>query len=495
MNTQHVRTVRPRSWCEYEVDRCRENCPLEAADRKLQEAHRHWHDMLDNYQEPDDFRIPLNSAIQALRNVTFALQSRKSQIPHFDEWYATIQTEMRADEKLSWLVEARNTVVKRGDLATHSAATVSLVSNYYRETSLVDQDRRAAEAPLTPEPDTGPEKLLNVTPMRTWADIFLDIERLHLPLKVRADTAVVVERRWVADQFPDHELLALLAHCYGILQQVVLKAHDLMGLRAFEVQVPRGVGPQKVTQAVALMELPHGGRMPCMISTRLVRSARYRLVDGSPVDEFSFFRATPIDDPHLQGKLEQRYGPHPRYDSPEGELHPRPLVEWMAKVAISVLEAGEDHGWFVHLFRQNPLVDARILEAADSPAKHILAAEVADRVEALGADMVAMVGEAWMSPRTETPDGSFVPPGLHSQRRECVLVQAESDSGEAARALVFFETLSGEPPSRLVRISEPVMEDHYTDMFFEPTREVWRRKGARSRFGRGASFFKPPPEV
>lgn len=61
-------------------------CPLPATHRRLAEAHLLWHQTLDNYQDPDAFRANLNATIQALRNVTFAIQSEKHAIAIFDEW-------------------------------------------------------------------------------------------------------------------------------------------------------------------------------------------------------------------------------------------------------------------------------------------------------------------------------------------------------------------------------------------------------------------------
>ena len=58
-------------------------CPIPAAHRRLKEAHLLWHQTLDKYQEPDAFRANLNATIQALRNVTFALQAEKHSIPDF----------------------------------------------------------------------------------------------------------------------------------------------------------------------------------------------------------------------------------------------------------------------------------------------------------------------------------------------------------------------------------------------------------------------------
>ena len=96
------------------------NCSLLGVHNRLNEVHKFWHDMLLGYQNPENFRISLNAAIQALRNVTFLLQSNKSTISDFDEWYEKYRDVMKSDEILKWLHQARNIIVKQEDLELHS---------------------------------------------------------------------------------------------------------------------------------------------------------------------------------------------------------------------------------------------------------------------------------------------------------------------------------------------------------------------------------------
>lgn len=82
--------------------------------------------MYDNYHEPFAFRYELNAFIQALRNITFMLQSEKSRPPSFEDWYTTQQQKMRSDAHLRRFVGARNLIVKQSMLATASKAHVGL---------------------------------------------------------------------------------------------------------------------------------------------------------------------------------------------------------------------------------------------------------------------------------------------------------------------------------------------------------------------------------
>src|SRR5438105_4921591 len=83
------------------------NCPVPATHRRLAEAHLMWHQTLTNYQEPDIFRANLNATIQALRNITFALQNEHQSIPGFKEWYSDWQSRLKMDADAKWLHEAR----------------------------------------------------------------------------------------------------------------------------------------------------------------------------------------------------------------------------------------------------------------------------------------------------------------------------------------------------------------------------------------------------
>ena len=84
------------------------------------DCHVHWHASLDEYMEPQGFRLNLNALIQALRNVTFMLQKQKANLPDFIEWYPAWQESVKGDEVMSWVVRARNRIVKEADLELNS---------------------------------------------------------------------------------------------------------------------------------------------------------------------------------------------------------------------------------------------------------------------------------------------------------------------------------------------------------------------------------------
>src|SRR5260370_3751083 len=188
-----------------------EPSPVEAAYGRLREASHFWKQALASYDNSETFRANVNACIQALRNITWSMQSEKDHILGLDPWYAKWQKEMDADRTLRWLVKARNRIVKQADLKTESKARVFLILGYH-------------------EPPVG-EFL--VSPR-------LSAEAIARRLRESEDTPplvldrgmVAVERRWVGTNLPDREILHALAHCYRVLASSLEEACGLSGIRA-----------------------------------------------------------------------------------------------------------------------------------------------------------------------------------------------------------------------------------------------------------------------
>jgi hypothetical protein len=72
-------------------------------------------DQLGETQDAQRFRELFNAFLGALRAITDALQKDGAHLPGFDAWYAGKETEMRQDELLRYLHEARVADFHRGD--------------------------------------------------------------------------------------------------------------------------------------------------------------------------------------------------------------------------------------------------------------------------------------------------------------------------------------------------------------------------------------------
>lgn len=152
------------------------------ANRRLFDARTHWVRALESYSSPEDFRIEINACIQALRNVPFALQADKARIPNFDHWYRGWQLRMRADEKMRWSVEARNTIVKAKDLELHSKLQASIGGSY------LDGEV--------------PKLQTNFSPQITTTKILAEFKQRGMPPEFLQHAQLRIERRWVINGFP-----------------------------------------------------------------------------------------------------------------------------------------------------------------------------------------------------------------------------------------------------------------------------------------------------
>lgn len=160
------------------------------------------------YFEPDLFRLNVNNAIQTSRTVTFLIQKNKRDIRDFDHWYAANVLEpFSADGIMNWLKEARNHIEKEGDLEVNSECSMEAIFSYT---------------------DPGPRVSLKHDKM-----FFAGIKRLsrHMrdvfPTGIYRDSAIAIDRRWVATALPGIELIDALKHGYEKLRFVVdaLDAH------------------------------------------------------------------------------------------------------------------------------------------------------------------------------------------------------------------------------------------------------------------------------
>ena len=219
-------------------------CPFSGAHNRLNEVHKFWHDMLSEYQNPENFRISLNAAIQALRNITFLLQSSKSAITDFDQWYEKHRDLMKSDEILKWLHQARNIIVKQEDLKLHSIANARVRA--WDDVSRLE---------------------FQISPFITTEQIAKDLVRLHVvkaPKPITDHAILNVERRWVVNDLSKYELLDVIAHGYKFFENLISHAHQRVG---FDLEgCEAAYGPKHQNPFT-----------PCMSVTRDDRSANIKI--------------------------------------------------------------------------------------------------------------------------------------------------------------------------------------------------------------------------
>ena len=417
------------------------NCPIPNTHRRLEHAHRLWHQALDGYDDPDGFQANLNAAIEALRNVTFMLQGEKSQVPGFEKWYEQCRATMKADPVLAWLHDARTTVVHKADLETTSTASATIHTNLTLATVTV------ALPPLMPT-------------FLAAASLSVDLPEPFA--SNRRDLVMSVERRWSTLGLPGWELLDALAHAYGVLSAIVATAHQRAG-RSFETRDHQG-GVHKGP----------GGRLPCMITTTELRTVRVALKDGRPL--IPGRRTLTLDDADIP-QLERRYGPRPAPIPKHAD--PIQFAEAMVPIAKKVLQADRYHIWLMYI--RTPLGwTLRGIDAADRPEKYAILRRLANEVKKLQGDAIVEIAEAWMAPLANFRAGRL--PEEAEERKEVLVVSAATADGRFRS----YDTVFKRDSYGDIVLEETEVRETPVPTYLAPFCEIWGLPNPGSVDGGGA---------
>ena len=281
-----------------------------------------------------------------------------------------------------------------------------------------------------------------------------------IPDAVKRDTAVSIERRWIAEDLPDVEILDALAHAYGVLNLLLEDAHKQAGGETGHVWSD---GEHTL---VLPKNLLHAGRLPCMVTSTAARTLTLGAFDGRDAGGRVFDAEVP-DRKSAEKALQ-------RYKSPRIKLQSYPMdaVDWSELYlanAMAILRSGEEHGWFMLYFRRRSKVHVQALYARDRADKRSLSKEVAHFVAVNSIDGVISIGEVWSSAFERDADGVPVNPAEQPDRTEALHRHAETASGKMRDIIVPFRRRRFGRPI----IDEPV-EDNAEFMFLGPVRAVWR---------------------
>ncbi len=428
---------------EDENMRPEESCPIRATHTRLHQAHRLWHQTQAEYENPDAFCTNLNATIQALRSVTFIIQKEGGAIPDFATWYEAWRERMKRDLVMRWLVDARNRIEKQGDLRTYSSARVSVVAGWGDPHPLLEAE---------------------VDPLLSTAHIAEKLPDFGIPPTIRREGVLIVERRWVARELPEHELLDALAHCYGVLATLVSDAHSRCGflMRTFKAEShePKAVRTEHL-----------GGRLPCMVATAEARSVRIHLPTGQFLTPAQIFIKA---DPRRMEQAAKRYG------VTEGSLRKRRpgediiegSAEWFRN-AKGVLATDGYHHTIALLETADGNAELHLLDVPDRAGLYVLMRRLADEVERTGAVGLVHIAEFWAArPEELKPDQL---PSESPARKELLQVTAATADGRVrVHSVEFRKNEHGE----IEYGNEWVTDDLVQSGFLEPVRRVWRRQAA-----------------
>jgi hypothetical protein len=417
--------------------RLEKSCPIPKAHTRLRHVHDQWHRAARDYQDPDAFCLSLNSAIQTIRTVTFVLQAEKRAISDFDSWYAAWQERMRSDPLMDWLKHARNQVEKQGDLETKSTARVAVLADW--------------SGPRTDEFDVPP--LLS-------ADEIADYLSQRVPDELRQTGVLTVERRWVADNLPDHELLDVLAHGYGFLAELLADAHLRCGVRmqTFGAEAHDGRHGRSV-QA--------GGPLPCMAANAESRTARIHLGRDEPF--WIERRETTLTRKEIQAFK-------PSFEVPGEVMAGAPdddLLEKAARFAefakLVLVNEGH-HDSMAMIFPEDASqAQLRRLHISDDQEKLVAVEAVAQEVEQLHATGVVLVGEAWTTQEDDAAAVTGSPSARPTGREALVLVAATPDGRCRIWETPFQRT------GKSISLGTTAIRDGERPAFLAPIFRAWAR--------------------
>lgn len=332
---------------------------------RLREVLRHWFTAAENYSDAEEFRIAINSCIQAVRNVTFILQKNKKHIENFDSWYKTWQTAMAADPIMRWCVDARNYVVKQGDLETHSVAIVALLNSH----------------------NAAREHIFSIDPRLSGKEVAQLIKVKFLPEQLSNYGFLQVERQWITKDLKGVELLSGLAHAFTVLNLLVEDIFTKNG--PSKKYDPQAI--EEIDFANAIELLDEDDKPKCMLAFEEYRKTNYNLSSGETItlstDEIEF-------DPTLVPQLKEKYGDIKASIGEMGNtLEDR--VRYHLELAKGILKAD---GYL--------LVTVAIFDSGDKPhmvstmfenneVKYLFWKDIAKRVRKLRARMIVTTGDSW----------------------------------------------------------------------------------------------------
>lgn len=398
----------------------------------------------------------LNQLIMTLRQVTFMLQTQKDKIEDFETWYeAGWRERMRADPLMTWLHDARTTVEHVGDLEIASTAVVSVVANWL----------------------DGPYAVFEVAPHIGPEEIVSNLETADLPPRVRKEGMLQVERRWVANDLPGHELTDVCAHGYGIVATILAEAHERLGIQMQTFGGETHEGPHD--------RMAHlGGRLPCMLMTREARTARLHLASGmvAELDRVQVEQDVRSNEFYEERARAMLLDPETAFKF-DPDADPLDVAGQLATIASRTLAHDGYHLPIVFFFDdRNQIINIAGLSFEDQAEKYVMFRAMADEAERLGASMVVHAGEVWhatlpksglsadMQRASERPD-----------RTEALSVMAATSDG---RQRTYFTPFARDSDGKPVLSKTHVAaEDNYLNASFIPLMKMWQRKASKAPNG------------
>lgn len=404
---------------------------------RLHEAHRFWHEAERAYQDPIEFTAKLNALLQALRNVTFVMQKELSKDENFDQWYREKQVKMRTLDYMKWAVDARNYIVKQGDLEKRSFAMVSLLT--YADNLVVKEE----VSPFLGLP--------------TLSAIYAKRIQNQDP---RWDVVLEVERSWMITAFPEREVLLVLQDVFQVLHEMLSEWHTRHEVVINTCSVSNTVDSQE----------------KCTMGSDEYRTIRSSLNEGGILTVQSHI--IKIDD-----KI--RKIAHERYQiknnllengevSPEWEDEPWISVNHFMQLAKKILQKDKYHHPHFFLFSCGILREIIPVTYHNRPEKYLVIRHMAKYVKEKNIDGIIFITESWTSVSEPDKYGNITPPSDAKEKEELLTVYIATADGRArSYSITFARNWTGK-----IRFGEVTCSDIPQNSFMALFFKAWEVKSS-----------------
>ena len=180
--------------------------------KRLRDCSIHLDNAINNYLEPDLFRINFNNFMQTARTVTFLIQKEKNELQKkfdFESWYQNYQSQWRSDVIMRWSVDTRNIIEKQSDIPIYSRLEVKLALGYRSEEDInleIPQDDLV---------------FLGINGLRSWAKKNLDQYNYK-------DSAIWIGRSWKEPKLENMDLVSAMQYVYARLYECCMDLNRMV---------------------------------------------------------------------------------------------------------------------------------------------------------------------------------------------------------------------------------------------------------------------------
>lgn len=402
-----------------------EKCPVANTHRRLNEVGLLLDEVASTYHHPDKFVMNVNHAIQGMRNVTFILQSEKASIPNFDSWYESWREQLKKDVIMKWLHQARNKIVKQGDLEVSSWAKV-VIKNWLNFTM----------------------HEVKVCPTLSASEL-VDAAWKSTPKAILdkfGDALVSVERYWAVTDFPNTNVLSILLYGKDKLSDLVREAHNLC-----EVSFDK-------------CELLH----PLSLMSLDIHQISVAHLNPKNGEIFSATKNQVPLDLKVVEKARKRYEIS-KLNFPNREDDLFTASKKLSDIAKTMLVKDKSHVPMAFLYTSDGNMQIYDVTARDQEEKYLFYFKLANEVERMGATRVIFINEVWM---INQEDFIWKRPSQTRGKKEALcIVAADSDGNVCSWNTPFKRDLIG----RII-LGETARDDRKGKLFLNPILRVWGLK-------------------